>query len=243
MSEVLTIVLIHQYTSRNMPRSNKAQLTEETLSELSTQFFDFINSITAQQRTDFFKEFLTEEEQLMMFKRLAMYWCLLEGYPLVKIQQLIGVTHDTTRLYNKKKNLLSREFKMLVGNIARKDFTSMPENKSVEETVQEVYETAIDDTYINIETIENQPEQQEVAEIMDPREEENMEPVELIVEDNQQQIHAELPTDESVQQMESITNELNEMRSEATDKDKSIEKSLDEESPKKKRGFGKFFGF
>ena len=40
-----------------MPRSNKAQLTEETLSELSTQFFDFINSITAQQRTDFFKEF------------------------------------------------------------------------------------------------------------------------------------------------------------------------------------------
>lgn len=54
----------------------------------------------------------------MMYKRLALYWCLLEGYPLAKIQQMIGVTHDTTRVYNKKKNMLSDEFKSLMKRIS-----------------------------------------------------------------------------------------------------------------------------
>lgn len=55
---------------------------------------------------------------MMMYKRLALYWCLLEGYPLAKIQQMIGVTHDTTRVYNKKKNTLSDEFKSLMKRIS-----------------------------------------------------------------------------------------------------------------------------
>jgi transposase len=60
---------------------------------------------------------LTNEEKMMMYKRLALYWCLLEGYSLAKIQQMIGVTHDTTRVYNKRKNTLSEEFKELIGRI------------------------------------------------------------------------------------------------------------------------------
>jgi len=59
-----------------------------------------------------------------MYKRLALYWSLLEGYPLARIQEMIGVTHDTTRVYNKKKNDLSPEFKALVGRISSQAMNS-----------------------------------------------------------------------------------------------------------------------
>ena len=111
-----------------MPRSSKAQLTDETISELENQFFNFIDSLSSENRKKFFFEFLTSEEKMMMYKRLALYWCLLEGYSLAKIQQMIGVTHDTTRVYNKKKNFLSPEFKALVQQIAK--------NESMEDGMQ-----------------------------------------------------------------------------------------------------------
>ena len=225
-----------------MPRSSKAQLTEDSLQELSSQFFEFINTLSSDQRTSFFKEFLTEEEQLMMFKRLAMYWCLLEGYPLVKIQQLIGVTHDTTRLYNKKKYLLSDEFKNLVGKIGKGENAPIIEVETKED-VKEAIDASSNDTPTEIEAVENQPEVQEVAETMEIREEENVEPVEIVALDDQQQVHVGSSTDELAEKMESISNELNEMKTENNDDNKSSEENSNDDSPKKKSGFAKFFGF
>lgn len=104
-----------------MPRSSRASLSDETIQELENQFYDFLSSLSHDERRKFFSEFLTNEEKMMMYKRLALYWCLLEGYSLAKIQQMIGVTHDTTRVYNKKKNMLSEEFKSLIARIGRSD--------------------------------------------------------------------------------------------------------------------------
>lgn len=101
-----------------MPRSSTSSLSQETISELESQFFNFLDSLDSNEKKKFFNEFLTNEEKMMMYKRLALYWCLLEGYPLAKIQQMIGVTHDTTRVYNKKKNTLSEEFKSLMKRIS-----------------------------------------------------------------------------------------------------------------------------
>ena len=101
-----------------MPRSSTSSLSQETISELESQFFNFLDSLNSDEKKKFFNEFLTNEEKMMMYKRLALYWCLLEGYPLAKIQQMIGVTHDTTRVYNKKKNMLSDEFKSLMKRIS-----------------------------------------------------------------------------------------------------------------------------
>lgn len=108
---------IYLYTGRNMPRSSTAQLSQETITELENQFYNFLDSLSYDEKKQFFNEFLTNEEKMMMYKRLGLYWCLLEGYPLAKIQQMIGVTHDTTRVYNKKKNTLSPEFKSLIKRI------------------------------------------------------------------------------------------------------------------------------
>lgn len=100
-----------------MPRSSSASLTPETVSQLENQFFNFLNGLSYDEKKLFFNEFLTSEEKMMMYKRLALYYFLLQGMPLSKIQQLIGVTHDTTRVYNKKKNMLSEEFKSLMGRV------------------------------------------------------------------------------------------------------------------------------
>jgi hypothetical protein len=112
-----------------MPRSSNANLSAETIAELESQFYQFLNSLTPEERKDFFSEFLTTEEKMMMYKRLALYWSLLEGYPLARIQEMIGVTHDTTRVYNKRKNTLSDHFKSLVKRISTSQVLTQPHKK------------------------------------------------------------------------------------------------------------------
>ena len=127
-----------------MPRSSRASLSDETIQELENQFYEFLNSLSSTDRKKFFAEFLTNEEKMMMYKRLALYWCLLEGYSLAKIQQMIGVTHDTTRVYNKKKHTLSEEFKELIGRIGKSDMASLGETKKEEIAEAKHEEPAID---------------------------------------------------------------------------------------------------
>ena len=112
-----------------MPRSSNANLSAETIAELESQFYQFLNSLTPEERKDFFSEFLTTEEKMMMYKRLALYWSLLEGCPLARIQEMIGVTHDTTRVYNKRKNTLSDHFKSLVKRISTSQVLTQPHKK------------------------------------------------------------------------------------------------------------------
>ncbi len=170
-----------------MPRSSRASLSDETVQELENQFYEFLNSLSSDERKKFFAEFLTNEEKMMMYKRLALYWCLLEGYSLAKIQQMIGVTHDTTRVYNKRKNTLSEDFKGLVGRIGKADMATLEEpvqdvqDEPIQEVIEEKMEEkveekeeAMDDTSVNLDPdapIETRP----IDEPMDVTPEEKME--------------------------------------------------------------------
>lgn len=100
-----------------MPRRSKVELSNETIQELENQFFTFLSSLTPEESRKFFSEFLTNEEKMMIYKRLALYWALFEGYSLASIQKMLGVTHDTTRIYNKKKLQMSEDFKNMVARI------------------------------------------------------------------------------------------------------------------------------
>jgi hypothetical protein len=125
-----------------MPRRSKIELSAETIQELEDKFYDFLNSLSHTETRNFFLEFLTDEEKMMMYKRLALYWSLLEGYPLAKIQQTIGVTHDTTRIYNKKKNTLSNEFRLLLKRItADEQVLSIPSQPRMQEEQREAEPT------------------------------------------------------------------------------------------------------
>lgn len=256
-----------------MPRSSKALLSTETIIELESQFYNFLDSLSSDERKKFFAEFLTNEEKMMMYKRLALYWCLLEGYSLAKIQQMIGVTHDTTRVYNKKKNTLSDEFKSLVQRIAKNDAmeegmqtkTTAPHVEEVkEEVMAEQKEPEIVDNEMSTEEIELKEEIQEATESLEKKEEEKIEEKmeEPAVEDAHNNIWAvEHPsTDENplileseAEKMGSNEEKMEEKVEEKKDdndgmmpsesKDKDESSDEDEDTGKKKSGIAKFFGF
>lgn len=263
---LLTITKIYRYTNHDMPRSSRASLTDETIQELENQFYDFLSSLNPDERRKFFSEFLTNEEKMMMYKRLALYWCLLEGYSLAKIQQMIGVTHDTTRVYNKKKNMLSDEFKTLLSRIAKEDVSD--ENKNEEKKAEDAtpgeetpMETESEDTHtdvpegVNIDI--NQPietreiEKEEVKIEMESVITDTFEPMSEEQKESSENEMPELKADE-----EKMGEEVNSVE-EAGEKEESSgltpnepqneEDNKSDESEdgdgKKKSGLAKFFGF
>lgn len=241
-----------------MPRSSRASLSDETIQELEDQFYDFLNSLTSDERRKFFSEFLTNEEKMMMYKRLALYWCLLEGYSLAKIQQMIGVTHDTTRVYNKKKNMLSDEFKSLLSRIGSDD---KKESADLEETAQEKTdeETQEEIPQMQEETHEQIEVQDENQEHQRP-ENQTMEQDTPAVEDEmdkmgepQIKVEEEITTEVTFEAEEKDIPQMTEESAETKEETSGLtpsesqneeEKSDDDEGEgKKKSGLAKFFGF
>ncbi len=242
-----------------MPRSSRASLSEETIKELEDQFYTFIDSLSSDERRKFFGEFLTVEEKMMMYKRLALYWCLLEGYSLAKIQQMIGVTHDTTRVYNKKKNTLSSEFKELVQRIAKNEAIEEASVKPVEEEqkseeptmqeeVKEETETTADDMLQMEEVKEPENTEEEHIETSEEKHEEaHVEPETETKEESMDQ----KPMDDSENNIWAVEHKeeenMEETKSEETQStdtsESSDEEKKEEDGGEKKKGWGKFFGF
>lgn len=241
-----------------MPRSSKASLSEETIQELENQFYDFLNSLNPEERRKFFSEFLTSEEKMMMYKRLALYWCLLEGYSLAKIQQMIGVTHDTTRVYNKKKNMLSEDFKSLLKRIGGENMTQ-PDEK-VEEKVEVVSEEKVDTDEPALATEQtelkesqevNEQEEVKAEEKKEDETEEKMDETKMPEMDDVHEVIEAKVEDPMMDKSEEKMDETIEKKTEESSgltpsqsSDKNEEESSgDEGEGKKKSGLAKFFGF
>lgn len=213
-----------------MPRQSKVELTEETISELENQFYEFLSSLNSDETKKFFAEFLTKEEKMMMYKRLALFWSLLEGYTLAKIQQMIGVTHDTTRVYNKRKNELSPEFKALVGRIGR--------NQALEssQSIEHKEESSFDQPIEYKEPIQEAEQQSQMNNHTDSIEHQS----EPITNEQNQEERAAEPEEyhAEIQHEEPMREEVTSQEADTTNNE-----GQKEEEPKKKSGFSKFFGF
>ncbi len=247
-----------------MPRRSKVELSNETVQELENQFFSFLNSLTPQETKKFYSEFLTTEEKMMMYKRLALYWSLFEGYSLASIQRMLGVTHDTTRLYNKKKNDMSQEFKDIVHRIGRtteaaehkepekmeakeEPAPAMDEPKMEQEKEEEKIEEAKEEMVME-EKNEEVPEESPMETTEEPKmEEEKQEEMEM---KNEEPMHAEKKEMEEEKNEETEIDRMSaqneEERQQASESEDKNEDENDEENnggEKKKKGFGRFFGF
>lgn len=66
-------------------------------------------------------EFLTEEEKVMLSKRFAIYKMLYGNISLSEIQQMLGISHETTRIYNSLKDSKSQHFKKAFEKSIRRD--------------------------------------------------------------------------------------------------------------------------
>ena len=269
---------MYQYTKLNMPRRSKAELSPETIAELEEQFFKFINTLSPDETNKFFNEFLTNEEKMMMYKRLALYWSLFEGYSLASIQRMLGVTHDTTRIYNKKKNVMSDEFKDLLHRIGRsniQDAITEPKEKKEENDLPQ--EAIIVEEPVMVEQPEEEKEadsrqdydrpSEEVA--MDKHDEEEAqefkgesedmkaeqaqdsnESMENEMKETGEKKEEEMAMDKhdeeemKTESKESMENEMKESSEKNDEEEKDNKEDGDtNEEPKKKKGFGRFFGF
>lgn len=231
-----------------MPRRSKIELSPETINELETQFFEFLQSLNPDESKKFFNEFLTGEEKMMMYKRLALYWALFEGYSLASIQRMLGITHDTTRLYNKKKNEMSDEFREMVKRITA-NAPKMEEHASQPVVEEVMEETPMENESVDQETINNKQSL--------PSEEGEKETVEMSEAVEEKNIESEQPaspdaspggaTEEQMVQEDSQEVETSAEETQTPQEDMPMEETSEngeeEGKEKKKKGFGRFFGF
>lgn len=81
-----------------MTRISKELLDKSVQNGLFKQFVDLFSSASKQQQSMFFEALLTETEQIMLTKRLAIVLLLLEGYSTYKIAKTLIVSDSTVRL-------------------------------------------------------------------------------------------------------------------------------------------------
>lgn len=104
-----------------MPRRSKTLLSPVEFEELNSQLCTYIASLQSSKDVDnFLNEFWTEEEKIMFIKRLALYSLLYSNRDLDFIQQTLGISYETVRLYNSQKYNKSINFQNEMRKIAGK---------------------------------------------------------------------------------------------------------------------------
>jgi Trp operon repressor len=104
-----------------MPRASKAELSKEQLVEL---FSDLTSLLSSFKKTGslhrFLEELFTKEEKIMFSKRIAIYSMLFSKVPLRQIQQTLGMSDESVRIYNEKKHERSLDFQSVLKSLGSK---------------------------------------------------------------------------------------------------------------------------
>lgn len=86
-----------------MPRASKIKLDKEKLKEIQEHFSFLISSLNDSNEIEsFFDSFLTEEEKIMLTKRLVLFMMIKRGYPTNVIQSALNMSYETIRIYVEK---------------------------------------------------------------------------------------------------------------------------------------------
>jgi uncharacterized protein YerC len=69
----------------------------KTKKELLKEFYDFICSLDRKETEDFFRDFLTSSEKIILARRLRVAKMLLQGYSSTNIRKKLGVGVSTVQ--------------------------------------------------------------------------------------------------------------------------------------------------
>lgn len=103
-----------------MPRASRKKLSKETDIELKENFSSLISSLRYSKDIEqFFQDFLTKEENLMLSKRLMLHILLENNYKGIEIQSILGVSEETVRVHKQIREKGGKTYKKIIGKIAK----------------------------------------------------------------------------------------------------------------------------
>lgn len=104
-----------------MPRASKRFISKSVNSELKEYFANLISSLNSSKEIEqFFNDFLTIEEKIMLSKRLMLHLMLENRYQNYQIEEVLKVSGETVRVH---KNIWEKGgilYKKTIGKIAKK---------------------------------------------------------------------------------------------------------------------------
>lgn len=107
-----------------MPRASLKRINKDVDLELKDNFAFLISSLSqANEIEQFFRDFLTKEEKIMLSKRLMLHLMLENEYASSQIQSVLGVSDETVRTH---KNIWERGgeiYKKIIAKLARREKT------------------------------------------------------------------------------------------------------------------------
>lgn len=107
-----------------MPRKSIAIIPQLQLEEWKNELISTLSALSKEQLEGFLDEFLTDEEKIMLVKRLHLYRLLSSGVSQKDIQQELGICYETVRIYALMAGQKSSDFKQIIGSSKR----TLPQN-------------------------------------------------------------------------------------------------------------------
>lgn len=107
-----------------MTRVSRARLDQKRLQEIAEHFAFLISSLNkANEIENFFNEFLTKEEKVMLTKRLALFMLLENGYSPTSIQSALHISYETVRTYQNQLQYKNNLFRQTIGGLVKRQQT------------------------------------------------------------------------------------------------------------------------
>ncbi len=78
-----------------------SSLSAQTKKELLRDFYDFVSSLNRKEAEEFFHEFLTESEKIILSRRLKIAKMLLQGFTQIAVGKKLGVGVSTVQFMRK----------------------------------------------------------------------------------------------------------------------------------------------
>lgn len=104
-----------------MPRASRKPINGKLDQELRENFSTLISSLkTSQEIQQFFNDFITHEEQVMLSKRLMLHLMLAKGYSGSQIQAVLGINKDTIRVHKLLWEHGGAVYREIIGKISKK---------------------------------------------------------------------------------------------------------------------------
>ncbi|MBI2032778.1 MAG: hypothetical protein HYT09_04010 [Candidatus Levybacteria bacterium] len=104
-----------------MPRASRKPINESINQEIKENFSSLISSLqNPQEIQQFFNDFITHEEQLMLGKRLMLHLMLERGYKSGQIESVLGINKDTVRIHRAVWERGSNSYRTVLKKIAKR---------------------------------------------------------------------------------------------------------------------------